>query len=367
MDQESLLSVSVNSSYQTISTDNIGNVQSKKEWNEALDEYDPPKSAVVWIVWLLGQLVVSVLLLMLSGFHFGLVRYHQCDSYNVSNFTNTNSSNSTGRPTCGFTATVLALAIIACIVSVFDAAMSLHYLTHKVLDKPEDNNQCKNGAERLSCFSSSKKFPSNTLRVLYCWILVHVILIFVAANTYKWSWETDELSVLTNTAIFFLTTTVYLLLIVTMVLWHGCCYTLGSCCQIWREETDDNAQNVNLLVPVVRLSELFSNLWKKIAAPLMTAGLIISNTLCMAVTLIVFFCSKPNPHKRDIGLAFVLVYVIVTSTFWWSMLACWYLYFDPSKCSKTKSIAIAIIFAVIIIITILLGVIIPLLIGFLAA
>ena len=43
-----------------------------KNWNEALDKYDSPNSAVVWIAWLLGQLVVSVLLLILSGFHFGL-------------------------------------------------------------------------------------------------------------------------------------------------------------------------------------------------------------------------------------------------------------------------------------------------------
>ena len=47
-------------------------VQCAEKWNKALDKYDPPNSAVVWIVWLIGQLTVSVLLLTLSGFHFGL-------------------------------------------------------------------------------------------------------------------------------------------------------------------------------------------------------------------------------------------------------------------------------------------------------
>ena len=55
-------------------------VQCAEKWNKALDKYDPPNSAVVWIVWLIGQLTVSVLLLTLSGFHFGLVKPDLCDS-----------------------------------------------------------------------------------------------------------------------------------------------------------------------------------------------------------------------------------------------------------------------------------------------
>ena len=323
-----------------------------KNWNEALDKYDSPNSAVVWIAWLLGQLVVSVLLLILSGFHFGLVQYDLCDSYNVSN-----TSNSTGSPTCeGFSGTILALAILACILSIFDAAMNLHYLTHKVFDgKPAANNndQCKDGAERLSCFrKTTLKFPSNMLRVCYCWILVHAILVTVAANTYEWSWQTDDLSVLANTAIFFLTTTAYLLLIVAMVMWHGCCYTL-SCC--WREETDKN-NSISILREKMTAGLM--------TAPLMTAGLIVSNTLCMAVTLVVFFCFKPDPSsdysRRAVGLAFVLVYVSTTSIIWWVTLVYLYMYFDSSKRCKTKSFIIAIVAAV----TIISGWIIPLLIKF---
>ena len=172
-----------------------------EEWkSESLDAYDPPSSAVVWIAWLLGQIVVSCLLLMLSGFHFGLVKPDLCDKVS------SNTSNSTiGSPICAFSASVLALAILSCIVSVIDAARTLPYL-RSILKPEKSQDQITNvEAKRLQgCFSSNNFLSCNMVRVWYCWILVHSILITVAANTYEWSWETDELSVLANTATFFL-------------------------------------------------------------------------------------------------------------------------------------------------------------------
>ena len=192
-----------------------------EEW--ILDAYDPPSSAVIWIAWLIGQILVSCLLLMLSGFHFGLVKPELCDEVTT---VSSNTSNSTiGSPTCAFSGSVLALAILSCIVSVIDAARTLPYLK-SILQPEKSQDQITNvEAERLrGCFSSNKCLSFNIVRVWYCWILVHSILITVAANTYEWSWETDELSVLVNSATFFLTCTVYILIIIAMVTW------LISCC-----------------------------------------------------------------------------------------------------------------------------------------
>ena len=197
----------------TLNDPSVPDVQVKKkianydgeEWkSESLDAYDPPSSAVVWIAWLFGQIVVSCLLLMLSGFHFGLVKSDLCDKVTA---VSRNASNSTiGSPTCTFSASVLVLAILSCIVSVIDAARTLPYLKSILKSEKSPQDQITNDeAERLrGCFSSNRCLSFNIVRMWYCWILVHSILITVAANTYEWSWETDELSVLVNTATFFL-------------------------------------------------------------------------------------------------------------------------------------------------------------------
>ena len=314
-----------------------------------MDKYDPPNSAVVWIVWLIGQLTVSVLLLTLSGFHFGLVKPDLCDFYNATEASNNMTIR--GTPVCEFSIAVLVLATLACIVSIVDATMNFHYLMHKVYDKsakenapalPQDrenipppngpaaaNNQeanCKDGEKRLTS-SCSLKFPSNILRVWYCWILVHVILIIIAANTYKWPWETDDLQVLVNTAMFFLIIIVYLLLAIAMMMWHGCCYSY--CCQSWIEDTAPTDQ---------------TKCGKEQLAPLLTLGLIISNAVCMAAALVEFFYPETEHLSRTVGLVMVVVHVIATSTIWGILLI--YLYQDPDECT-CKSVCFVILSCII--------------------
>ena len=259
-----------------------------------------------------------------------------------------------GTPVCEFSTAVLVLATLACIVSIVDATMNFHYLMHKVYDKsakenapalPQDrenipppngpaaaNNQeanCKDGEKRLTS-SCSLKFPSNILRVWYCWILVHVILIIIAANTYKWPWETDDLQVLVNTAMFFLTIIVYLLLAIAMMMWHGCCYSY--CCQSWIEDTTPTDQ---------------TKCGKEQLAPLLTLGLIISNAVCMAAALVEFFYPETEYLNRTVGLVMVLVYVTTTSSIWWILLI--YLYqLDTDECT-CKSVSFVILSCIIII------------------
>ena len=280
------------------------------EWKiESLDAYDPPSSAVVWIAWLFGQIVASCLLLMLSGFHFGLVKPDLCD--NVTAVSSNTTSNSTiGSPTCAFSASVLALAILSCIVSVIDAARTLPYL--KSILKPEKSqDQITNvEAERLrGCFSSNKYLSFNIVRVCYCWILVHSILITVAANTYEWSWETDELSVLANTATFFLTCTVYILIIVAVVTWLIGCYFSEKTRQKDQQGAgkDDNKIMKRLFVTTM-----------------LTVGLVVSSVLCMVSTLVLFFYPKPGSSDRIVGLIVVMVYVVITSIAWLIILSILY-------------------------------------------
>ena len=292
--------------------DNAANQQVpavEDEWKiESLDAYDPPSSAVVWIAWLFGQIVVSCLLLMLSGFHFGLVKPDLCDK--VTAVSSNTGNSTTGSPTCAFSASVLALAIVSCIVSVIDAARALPYL--KSILKPEKSqDQITNvEAERLrGCFSSNKYLSFNIVRVCYCWILVHSILITVAANTYEWSWETDELSVLANTATFFLTCTVYILIIFAVVTWLIGCY--------FSEKTRQKDQQ--------RPGEDDNKIMKRLfVTTMLTVGLVVSNALCMVSTLVLFFYPKPGSSDRIVGLIVVMVYVVITSIAWLIILSILY-------------------------------------------
>ena len=281
------------------------------KWNEALDKYDPPSSAVVWVVWLIGQLTISVLLLTLTGFHFGLVRPDLCNTNTTINSMIVNNSTDSLNG-CAVSGAVLTIAMIACLLSIVDATVSLHYLIHTIRKNAEGGNkneECENGTERPSCkYLSSKQcrcisynFPLNTVRVWYCWILVHVILLTIAVNTYTWSWNSNDLQVLVNTAIFFLTCAVYMFFVVAMLMWHGCCY----CCTYTEEEC-------------CQLDLIF--------APMLTAGLIVSSATITAATLVIFYYptaeNSISPIGRVICVVSVFLYIFVTSSIWLILLSC---------------------------------------------
>ena len=152
----------------------------------------------------------------------------------------TNTNNTTGAPSCGLSAAILGLALFACIVSVVDATINLHDIFHEVgFEKDPNPSNCSTTKQvnsndhepdncdtlQLSCGCISK-LSMNTVRVCYCWILLHAILITIAANTYEWTWETNSFSVLVNTVMFFFTSIVYLLLMFAVLIWYCCRYTL---------------------------------------------------------------------------------------------------------------------------------------------
>ena len=283
----------------------------------ALEKNDPKNSAVVWLVLMVGQIIVTIFLLMLSALHFGLVQSDSdlCGLYNATDESNNNTS-ATGGPSCGFSIAVLVLAFLACIVSIVDTSMNFRYIMQRVFGNngndaaPQSQEQ---DDKRLSCFPTTWAFPINVLRVWYCWILVNTILVTIAANTYEWSWETNDLEVLINTMMFFLTSIVYLLLIVAMVMWHGCCY--GNCCRSWIEKEAG--------LPKTNLTQSC----EKRLVPLLTIGLIISNTFCVLATLITFFYPIAGYSNRTAGFVMVLVHVIVSSTCW-----CVQLIYDTTGC-----------------------------------
>lgn len=338
-------------------------------WNAALDVYDPEDSAAVWIAWLVAQLVFLVVLLLFSGLHFGLVKPDLCNvTVNATNSLNSTSAASSPGPSCGFAGAVLALAILFCVISAVDVAMSSHYLIQTVSGSDGIETSQDQSTKRLEfpfcCFSKKQawltnvKFPYNTVRVGYCWILVHSILITVAANTYQWSWETDDLSVLANTGTFFSTCVAYLLLVFAIITWQ-----ISACCRKekkGKEEKGKEEKGKEVKGKQEQNKELREGIDKegkitKQFAVLLTLGLIGSNILCMVLTLVVFFYPKPGSSNRTVGLALVLVYVTTTTVFWWLMLTSSYKYshqvFD-SACKRKFLVTIG-IFIVVLVVTLL--------------
>ena len=157
--------------------------------------------------------------------------------------------------------------------------------------------ECKNGYPALCYRRTYMHTPTSTLRIFLYWILVHIILITIAANTYEWSWETDDLKVLINTAIFFFACIVYLLLIAGMLIWHGIFYNCKC------TEGDKYLS----------------------FAPMLTIGLILSSVTVTIATLVVFFYSAGGSGISSSGriavLVVVLLYIIVTSTIWFILLS----------------------------------------------
>ena len=325
-----------------------------------------PNTATVWVVWLIVQLIASVLLLTLTGFQFALVKPDLCDSYKP---ISTNVTNATSSPSCGLSGAILALSIFAGIISIVDATANMRFLIKEIGTTANGSGADSEGNKRV-CFKHFNKIMS-TIRVWYCWILVHAILITIAANTYEWG--TSNLRVLANTAMFFLTSVIYLSMIPAMIICYSCRRVSEqsasrsentSTVQVGQNPTsaatariEQNPSTTRATVTrselnapsmtrvevttsmqdpstVIRIEETIlimttneentslmeqPNNKEQPFAPMLTIGLILSNFLCMAATLVVFFHPKPGSSDRTVGLVVVLVNV---STIWMILLIC---------------------------------------------
>ena len=238
-----------------------------------MSEHDSP---LVVLIWLIVQLGATVLMSALSIFHF--VRLHptsnsscvalaNLSAENDANYTNTVSVG----PTWELSAVSMSFILVSLIITVVDATINMHKHIHQVPDRGDA--VCKNAKQLF--------------RVYYCWTLRHIILITVAANTNKWSWQTDDdLDVLSHTAVFFLACIIYLLLVVAIFTRHayGC---------IWTE-------------------------CKKSLVPILTTGLIISHISSTSATLVVLFSNEPDLDclsRIAVGIP-VAVYVLLSSSLW---------------------------------------------------
>ena len=177
-----------------------------------------PRRSLVMVIWLTLQLVVSAVMTTLSTFHLFAPGSTLPCTANASDGNGTITS----CPTWELSIVSMFFTALFLIVSVGDATINMHNLVHQVPDKKTDgkSDPCQNHEENNFKFCCSK-FPMDAIRVWYCWILLTIILTTVAANTYEWSWQTDDLKVLSNSALFFFTCITYiLLLIIGMLVWH---------------------------------------------------------------------------------------------------------------------------------------------------
>ena len=180
----------------------------------------------------------------------------------------------------------MSFILVSLIITIVDATFNMHYLIHQVLDREDAGaeRECKNAKQPPCPF-----LPAELFRVYYCWTLIHIILITVAANTNKWSWQTDDdLDVLSHTAVFFLACTIYLLLVVavlTRLAAYGC------------------------------ISEHKPP--KLVFSIILAIGLIISHISCAVATLFVLFSNEPGLDCLScIALGFsVVVYVFLSLSF----------------------------------------------------
>ena len=177
-----------------------------------------PRRSLVMVIWLTLQLVVSAIMTTLSTFHqFAPGSTLPC----TENATDVNAT-ITSCPSWRFSIASMTFTILFLIFSIGDATINMHHLVHQVLNKNPDESDCEFKTHEENTFKSCcSKFPMDAVRVCYCWIMLTIILITVTANTYEWSWQTDNLKVLSNTALFFFTWITYiLLLIVGILVWH---------------------------------------------------------------------------------------------------------------------------------------------------
>ena len=245
-------------------------------------------SSLVVLIWLIVQLVTSVTMSGLAVFHFARIRPSwSCAAVanlSAENDPNVNSTIVSEGPFWELSAVSMSFILVSLIITIVDATFNMHDLVHQVLDRGDA------GAEQ-ECKTDAKQppyhfLPAGLFRVYYCWTLIHIILITVAANTNKWSWQTnDDLDVLSHTAVFFLACIIYLLLVVAIFTRYGCIWTKHKPPQL---------------------------------VPILITGLVVSHISCTLATLVVLFSNELNLDCLGhvaVGLP-VTVYVFLSSSLW---------------------------------------------------
>ena len=262
---------------------------------------EPPRRSLVMVIWLTLQLVVSAVMTTLSTFHqFAPDSTLPC----TENTTDVNAT-ITSCPSWRFSIASMTFTILFLIFSIGDATINMHHLVHQVLNKNPDESDCEFKTHEENTFKSCcSKFPMDAVRVCYCWIMLTIILITVTANTYEWSWQTDNLKVLSNTALFFFTWITYiLLLIVGILVWH---------CNFYPTETE-NCKSACCCVSIPSIV------------------LIVVNTIVIA--LLVFICSDLEAIANfaigsqlqfyiRIGLVIVTIIYVCLSMLIWLRVVC---------------------------------------------
>ena len=245
-----------------------------------------PNSSLVVLIWLIVQLVASAAMSGLAVFHFTRTRPTSSSCWAVANLSAENDPNSTivsEGPSWELSAVSMSLILVSLIITIVDATFNMHDLVHQVLDRGDA------GAEQ-ECKTDAKQppyhfLPAGLFRVYYCWTLIHIILITVAANTKKWSWQTNDINVLSHTTVFFLTCIIYLLLVVAIFTRYGF---------IWTKHKPP--QLVSILI----------------------TGLVVSHISCTLTTLVVLFSNESDLDCLGhvaVGLP-VAVYVFLSSSLW---------------------------------------------------
>ena len=243
-------------------------------------------TSLVVLIWLIVQLVVLATMSGLAVFHFARIRPSSPSCAAMANLSAENDANSTvsAGPSWELSAVSMSFILVSLIGTVVDATFNMHGLINdQVLDRRDAaaERECKTDAKQPAYHI----LPAGLFRVYYCWILIHIILITVAANTNKWSWQTNDINVLSHTAVFFLTCIIYLLLVVAIFTRYGCIWTKHKPPQL---------------------------------VPILITGLVVSHISCTLATLVVLFSNEPSLDCLGhvaVGLP-VAVYVVLSSSLW---------------------------------------------------
>lgn len=302
-----------------------------------------PKSALLLATWLTVQLVGFVFMVILAGFHYGQTRSTLClTTLNSSNSDAVNASSSAG-PSCESDLVILSFAVIACIITVIDATINMDYLIHRVKGEELPSGCCCRC--RNCCFDY---LPMGIVRVCYCWTLIHIILITTAGNTYEWSWQTDDLDVLTSTTMFFFASITYLVLFVAICIWQYTIFKTFVTIKLGINYCTDQSNGAKTMQKL------------SLCMHWVTSALFLSHVILTIAFLVAFFdrSDVDGPSLSPAIEIFVIVYVCLSLLFWFSAIV--YIVnilemHDASKhCRTTGTILIVIFFVIILFVSIFL-------------
>ena len=282
--------------------------------SEDMSEHESP---LVVLIWLIVQLVALVLMSALSIFHFA--RIHPASSCaamaNLSAENDANYSTVSAGPSWELIAVSMSFILVFLIITIVDATCNMHYLMHQVLDRGDAgaDGECKNAKQPPCPF----RLPAGLFRAYYCWTLMHIILITVAANTYKWSWQTDDdLDVLSHTTVFFLACIIYLLLVAAMFTRLASGYISGLNKPPHDDQPPHDNQPPHDHQPPPDHQPPHDH--QLVFSIILTTGLVVSHISCTIATLVVLFSNEPDLDclgRVAVGLP-VAVYVFLSSSLW---------------------------------------------------